>query len=173
MNEVIEILTKVGAIISDYHFVGTSELHFDTYVNKDALLPHPEEVSRICKIFAQKYKDKNIEVVAAPALGGIVLSQWVAYHLTELTSKEVLSVFTEKTPDKNQIFTRDYDKYVKGKRVLVIEDNVTTGGSVMKVVEAVRKAGGEVVEVCVMVNRDPKNVNSQTLGINFNSLSEL
>ena len=173
MNEVIKILTKVGAIIKDSHFVGTSELHFDTYINKDALFPHTEEVSKICKIFAKKYQDKNIEVVAAPALGGIILSQWVAHHLTNLTDKEVLSVFTEKTADKNQIFTRDYDTYVRGKRVLVIEDNVTTGGSVMKVVNAIKNAGGEIAGVCVMVNRDPMRVNAKTLGVPLEALSEL
>src|SRR3989344_7644008 len=140
MNEVIEIHKKVGAIISNSHFVGVSGLHFDTYVNKDALLPHTEEVSRICKIFAEKYKDQNIEIVAAPAMGGIILSQWVAHHLTELTGKEVLGIYAEKTPDGDHIFTRGYDAYLPNKRVLVVEDNVTTGGSVMKVVRAVKNA---------------------------------
>lgn len=173
MNEVINILTKVGAIISNDHFVGVSGLHFDTYINKDALLAHTEEVSKICKIFAEKYKDKDIEVVAAPALGGIILSQWVAHHLTELTGREVLGVFTEKTSDKDQIFTRGYDEYVRGKRVLIVEDNVTTGGSVMKVVKAVQKAEGKVAGVCVMLNRDPIRVNPEILGIPLEALSEL
>ena len=172
-NEVFEILKKVGAIVSASHFVGVSDLHFDTYINKDALLPHTEEVSKICKIFAEKYKDKDIEVVAAPALGGIILSQWVAHHLTELTGREVLGVYTEKTINKNQIFTRGYDEYVTDKKVLVVEDNVTTGGSVMKVVKAVQNAGGKIAGVCVMVNKDPKNVNAQTLGVPFEALSEL
>lgn len=172
MNKVIDILKKTGAIISDDHFVGVSGLHFDTYINKDALLPHTQEVSAVCELFAQKYKEDSIDVVAAPALGGIILSQWTAYHLSELTGREVLGVYTEKTPDKDQIFTRGYDAYVRGKRVLVIEDNTTTGESVMKVVRAVKDAGGEVVEVCVMVNRDPEHVNGETLGIPFSSLAE-
>ena len=172
MNQVVDILKKTGAIISDDHFVGVSGLHFDTYINKDALLPHTQEVSAVCELFAQKYKDASIDVVAAPALGGIILSQWTAYHLSQLTGREVLGVYTEKTADKDQIFTRGYDTYVKGKRVLVIEDSATTGESVMKVVRAVQDAGGEVVEVCVMVNRDPEHVNARTLGIPFSSLVE-
>lgn len=172
-NEVIDIHLKVGAIVRNGHFVGTNGSHFDTYLNKDALYPHTAETSRICQMFAEKYKDENIEAVAAPALGGIIISQWTAHHLSDISGKEVYATFTEKTEDGGQIFTRGYDKFVRGRRVLIIEDNTTTGGSVMKVVNAVRSAGGEVAAVCVMINRDPEKVNSETLGIRFDALSEL
>ena len=173
MNEVIETLKKVGAILTDDHFVGTSGLHLSNYILKDALFPHTSEVSKICKLFAEKYKDQNIEVVVAPAIGGIILSQWVAHHLSQVTGREVLGVFTEKTADNDQVFKRGYEKYVSNKRVLVLEDNTTTGGSVVKVANSVKNAGGNIVAVCVMVNRDPEHVNSKTLGIPFDSLSEL
>jgi len=170
-NEVIELLKKTGAIYTDGHFVGTSGRHMSLYVNKDALYPHTKETSRIGELFAIKNKDLDIDVVAAPALGGIILSTWTAYHLSNIKKKDVLGVYTEKTPDKNQIFTRGYDKLVKGKNVLVIEDNVTTGGSVKKVVQSVQAAGGTVVAVCVMFNRDPDNVTSETIGAPFSSLA--
>ena len=102
-NEVIDILKKVGAILQNGHFVGTSGLHFDTYVNKDFLYPHTEETSRVCRLLAEKYKDKNIEVVVGPALGGIILSQWTAFHLSNLCGREVLGVYTEKSEDGGQI----------------------------------------------------------------------
>src|SRR5258708_33859616 len=137
-DEVITILKKTKAILADSHFVGTSGRHMPTYINKDALYPHTQETSRICQLFAEKYKDQAIDVVAAPALGGIILSTWTAYHLSQLKKKEVLGVYTEKTPDKNQVFTRGYDKLVKGKNVLIIEDLTTTGGSVKKVVDSIR-----------------------------------
>ncbi|OGI82671.1 hypothetical protein A3I95_01775 [Candidatus Nomurabacteria bacterium RIFCSPLOWO2_02_FULL_44_12] len=171
--DIISILKKVGAIITDSHFVGTSGLHFDTYVNKDALLPHTESVSGICKLFAEKYKDKGVEVVVSPAVAGIPFSQWTAYHLTKFTGKEVLSVFTEKTSENDQIFKRGYDEYVKGKKVLVLEDSTQTGGSVIKVARSVEQAGGKVIGVCVMVNKDPEKINAKVLGIPFDSLSEL
>ncbi|MEK9186654.1 MAG: phosphoribosyltransferase family protein [Patescibacteria group bacterium] len=172
MNKVIDILKKVGAITTDSHFVGTSGFHFDTYINKDELFPHTQEASEIGKIFAEKYKDSLIDAVVAPALGGIILSQWTAYHLSKLTGREVFGVYTEKTADKEQVFTRGYDNYVKNKRVLVIEDITTTGKSVMKTVRAVKDVGGQVVEVCVMVNKDLERVNAETLGVPFNSLAE-
>ncbi|HLL60833.1 MAG TPA: phosphoribosyltransferase family protein [Candidatus Nitrosocosmicus sp.] len=171
--DVVDILKKVGAVITDSHLVYTSGKHGSIYVNKDALYPHTNETSMIGKMFAEKYKDMDIDVVAAPALGGIILSQWTAYYLTQLKGKEVLGVYTEKTPEKEQIFTRGYDKLVKGKNVLVIEDLTTTGGSVKKVVDSVRQIGGNVAAVCVMVNRDPVNVTTETIGAPFSSLGVL
>jgi orotate phosphoribosyltransferase len=172
-DEVIEILTKVGAILPNSHFVGTSGRHFDTYLTKDALFPHTKETARIGQLLAEVNKDLNIDVVAAPALGGIILSQLVAYNLSQLKNKEILSVFTEKTPDNNQVFTRGYDKYVNGKNVLVIEDFTTTGGSAKKVVESVKNAGGNVVRVSIMVNKDPAHVTAEEFGVPFISLAEL
>ncbi len=141
------------------------------YFNKDALLPHTEEVSEIGKLFAEKYKDKDIDSVCGPAIGGIILAQWTAFHLSKLKGKEVLAVFTEKTPDRDQIFTRGNEQYVTGKKVLVVEDTATTGGSLMKVVRSIERAGGTVVNVCIMINKDPKNINSEVLGIEVDSLS--
>ena len=172
-SEVIEILKKVGAVITDSHIVGTSGRHMSVYINKDALYPHTKETSRICELFAEKYKDAGIDVVAAPSLGGIILETWTAYHLSEINKKEVLGVYTEKDAEKNQIFTRGYDTLVAGKNVLILEDLTTTGGSVAKVVASVKNAGGNVVGVCVMVNRDPEKVNAQTLGFPFDSLAVL
>jgi orotate phosphoribosyltransferase len=176
MNDIIEILKKAEAFISNGHFVGTSGLHFDTYINKDALYMHTEATSKVCEFFAEKYKDEKIDVVVAPAIGGIILSQWTANHLTKInestSEKEVLGVYTEKKLGGGQEFTRGYDQVVQGKRVLVVEDLVTTGGSVKKVIDAVHKAGGEVVAACVMVNRNPAEVIGEMMGALFDSLAE-
>jgi len=170
MADVLTILKKVGAVLTDDHFVYTSGKHGSVYVNKDALYPLVHHVSEVGKLFAQKYRNKHIDVVVGPALGGIILSQWTSYHLSRMMRRPVLGVYTEKTPEKNQIFTRGYDSFVKGKRVLIVEDVTTTGGSVKKVVHAVRAAGGNIIAVCTMVNRDPKLVNSKTIGAPFSCL---
>jgi len=170
MDNVVEILKKVGAIITDDHFVYTSGKHGSVYINKDALYPHTEETSQVGMLFAKKVESLDIDVVVGPALGGIILSTWTAYHLSSLKHKEILGVYTEKDENKNQVFTRNYDKLIKDKNILVIEDLTTTGGSVKKVVDTVRNAGGTVVAVCTMVNRDPKNVTSDFIGAPFMSL---
>lgn len=172
MKNAIDILTEVGAVLTKDHFVGTQGLHFDTYIDKNALYPHTEATSEMGMLFAKRYRNKGVEVVVAPALGGIILSQWVAYHLSKLDSREVCGIYTDKTPEGGQIFTRGYDRYVKDKKVLIVEDTTVKGKSVKKVIDAVRDAGGKIIGVCVMINRDPKNVNSETLGVPFESLSE-
>lgn len=171
-NEVITILKKVGAVMSNDHFVGTSGRHIDTYINKDKLFPHTEETSRVGQLFAETCKDLDIEVVAAPAMGGIILSQWTAYHLSKIKGKEIQGVYAEKKDD-SLAFTRGYDEVVRGKKVLVIEDLTTTGGSLKKVIDAVRQNGGTVVAASVMVNKDPDLVTAQALGAPFYPLTEL
>lgn len=171
-GRVIKILRETGAIITNSHFVYTSGKHGPVYINKDAIYPHTCQIATICSFIAEKYQGKGIQAVAGPALGGIILSQWTAYHLSRLEKHEVLGVYTEKTEDNGQIFRRGYDRLIEGKRVLVVEDLTTTGGSAKKVVEATRRHGGKVVGVCVMVNRDPKGVTGATMGASFSALAE-
>ncbi len=172
MNEVINILQKVGAVYLNDHFVGTSGRHLEGYINKDALFPHTKETSRIGEIFAESFKDYDIDTVAAPAMGGIILSQWTSYHLSKIKGKEVYGVYAEKINDTLQ-FTRGYDAFVKNKNVLVIEDLTTTGGSLKKVIDATRETGGNVIMASVMVNRDPDLVTNTFLGVPFIPLAKL
>ena len=180
MDDVLSILKKVGAVLTDDHFVYTSGKHGSVYINKDAVYPHTKETSEVGKMFAEKFKDLEIDVVAAPAVGGTILSQWTAFHLSEIKGKEILSVYTEKdkgtlasAADSEHIFRRGYDKLIAGKNILVIEDLTTTGISVQKVVAAVKNAGGKVAAVGVMVNRDPGNVNEKSVGAPFSALGIL
>lgn len=173
-KNILDILKKTNAVITDDHFVYTTGLHGSVYINKDAIYPHTKYASLFGKFFAEKFKDKNIDVVVGPALGGIILSQWTAYHLSKLKKKEILGVYTEKDAESNQIFSRrGYDKVVKGRNVLIVEDLTTTGESVKKVVKTVKDAGGKVVAVGVMVNRNPKIVNAKSIGAPFAALGVL
>ncbi|MBP9690450.1 phosphoribosyltransferase [Candidatus Woesebacteria bacterium] len=172
-EKAIDILKKVHAITVNDHIVLTTGRHSDKYLNLDSLMPYTEESSKIGQMFAEKYKDLAIDIVAGPAVGGIVLSQWVAYHLSHLKNKVILAVFTEKDSNKNQVLERGFEKLVKGKNVLVVEDFTTTGGSVKSAADSVSAAGGNIVEVCVIVNRDPQNVNTESIGYPFSSLDVL
>src|SRR3989344_4814419 len=155
-SEVLDLLQKVGAFRTG-HFVLTSGRHADSYLNKDALYPYTHDTSKICQAMAEKFKDKSasrrIEVVVGPAIGAAILSQWVAYHLTEMTGGEVYGAYSDKDGQGGFILKRGYDQLVKGKRTLVVEDLTTTGGSIKKVIETVRAAGAEIVGAIVIVNR--------------------
>lgn len=179
-EDVITILKKIGAVLTDDHFVYTSGKHGSVYINKDALYPHTAETAKVGELFAQQFKDLDIDIVAAPAVGGTILCQWTAYYLSGLRGKEILAVYTEKdkgtlagAAESEHIFRRGYDKLIAGKNVLVIEDLTTTGISVRKVVDTVRATGGRVVAVGVMVNRNPQEVNSNLVGAPFHALGVL
>ena len=150
--EVLKILNQAGAVITGSHIVYTSGWHGEAYVNKDAVYPHTREVSKLCRAIAERFAKSGVEAVIAPAVGGVILSQWVAHHLTELTGREVLGLYAEKEGDSFRI-KRGYDRLVTGRKVLVVEDVLTTGGSVKKVVEAVRSAGGNVIAAAALCNR--------------------
>jgi orotate phosphoribosyltransferase len=154
MNEqqILDILGKVQAIIMNSHLVYTSGKHGSVYVNKDAIYPHTELTSQLCEEIAKHFAKHGVEVVIAPAVGGVILSQWVAYHLTKITGREVLGVYAEKDGE-NFIIKRGYDKLSAGKKVLVVEDLLTTGGSVKKVIDAARGIGADIVGLAVLCNR--------------------
>lgn len=165
----LRILDKFGVVVSDGHFVYDSGLHGTMYVNKNAAYPHTIDTARLCHAIAERFASDQVQVVAAPAIGGIVLSQWVAYHLSRMTGVEVLGVFAEREvvaiPDPEEkdrrcyfetgkwVLKRGHDALVRDKRVLVVEDNLTTGATARAVVSSVRDMGGEVTGVGFLFNR--------------------
>lgn len=153
-KQLLETLERVGALIQNSHLVYTSGRHGSAYVNKDAIYPHTQVTSHLCWSMAEHFRDAEVDVVLAPAVGGIILSQWIAHHLTEMSQREVLAVYAEKSGTEAEfVIKRGYDKLISGKRVLVVEDILTTGGSVKKVVKLVKLAGATVVGVAAICNR--------------------
>ncbi len=158
--EVMRMFADANAIVTDSHFVYSSGRHSSVYVNKDALYLHPETISKLCERMAQGYVPEEIDVVVGPVIGGVVLTQWVAHALnrrrTEGTAGETLAVFAEKGSDdvdKAFAFHRGYEQYIRDRRVLVVEDVLTTGGSARQVIELVRHHGGTVVGLSALCNR--------------------
>jgi orotate phosphoribosyltransferase len=151
------ILADAGAVISGSHVVYTSGRHGSAYVNKDAVYPDTHRVSELCGLLADLARPQRPEIVCGPALGGIILAQWTGNHLN------LPAVYAEKLPEGGLGLRRGYDKLVHGRRVLVVEDILNTGGSVAQAIEAVREAGGEVVTVAALVNRG--NVTAEQLGV--------
>lgn len=153
MNEaqVLETLQKVGAFRSG-HFVFVSGLHADTYVNKNAMYPYTREMSELCKGIAELFKGQGIDAVVGPSTGGIILSQWVAHHLSDMEGKQIYSTYADKDGE-GFVIKRGYDELIKGKNIIVVEDLVTTGGSLRKVIEAARGAGANVAGAVAVCNR--------------------
>jgi len=153
-QDALTILRSMGAIITNGHFVFTSGMHGATYVNKDAVYPHTEETSLLCRALAERFANNDVEVVIAPAIGGAILSQWIAHHLTELSGCKVLAVYAEKSGEEDAfVIKRGYDKLIAGRRVLAVEDVLNTGDSTKKVVEATQAIGGNVIGLGVLFSR--------------------
>lgn len=140
-------LEKIGAVFTDRHFVYTSGKHGTGYINMDMMFPHTELVAEICRELAAPFSGE-FDTVVSPATGGIVLAV--------LTARETgtKGVWADKAGEGSFEFERaGFTQQVAGKRVLVVEDLLTTGGSVEKVCREVEKAGGSVVGVSVVCNR--------------------
>ncbi len=172
-KKALNILRKTGAVLENSHFVGTSGRHMSVYVNKDYLLSHPAYTAKITKLLAEENKNLDIDVVAAPVVGGVILGHWVAYYLSKWKKKEILSVYADKTDEGPLTFKRGYDELIKNKKVLIIEDTIATGLSVNKMIDVVNRFGGKIKRLSVLVNRVPKEVTSKTLGIPLMALCEI
>jgi len=169
-DEVLEIFKRTGALLEG-HFVLASGRHSTTYLNKDAIYSYPDEISCLCRTLALAFIDRKIDVVAGPEKGGIILTQWVAYHMVKLADKKVRAVYAEKEGDIF-VFRRGYEKIVANQRVLLVEDVITTGGSIKKVVQAVRALKGELVGIGALCNRG--KVEAATLDVcDFRALAFL
>ena len=149
-NEVKDILIETGAIM-DGHFLLTSGLHSPHYVEKFNVLQHPKYTERLCRAMAEKFVDAKIETVVGPVTGGIILAHETAKAL------DARAIFTERV-DGKMTFRRGF-KLHDGERVLIVEDIVTTGGSIKEVIEVVKANGGVPVAVSMLVDRSGGKVN--------------
>ena len=149
-----QILEESGAILQNDHFVLNSSLHSASYVNKDAVYANPETVSLLCEKIALLFEETQTEAVVGPAIGGVILAQWTALHLGRIQKREVTALYAEKE-NGGFVLKRGYDRLVAGKKVLIVEDIVTTGASIKKVIEAVKDNGGDVVGAVALCRRGP------------------
>ncbi|NJK79346.1 MAG: phosphoribosyltransferase [Chloroflexaceae bacterium] len=156
-DDTMMILERLGAIVANSHIVYTSGRHGRAYVNKDALYPYTQETSLIAARIAAAFADDQIEIVAGPTIGGVILAQWVAHHLGYVLGRPVLAVFAEEQigidGSRLRVFRRGYADYLTSRRVLVVEDVLTTGQSARAVVDAVDAAGGQVAGLGALCNR--------------------
>ena len=143
-HKIIEIFKSTGALLEG-HFILTSGRHSATYFQCAKVLQHPEHLRAFSRQIAKKFTDIKPDIVISPAIGGIVLSTAVGL---ELNCK---SVFAERKNNKMKI-RRGFEIF-KDQRVLIVEDVITTGGSVLEVVDLVSKSGAYIMGVGVLVDR--------------------
>jgi len=143
----------VGALIENRHLVYTSGRHGSSYLNKDAVYVRPALTSEMAKAIAERIVELKPDGIVAPAVGAIILGHWVAFHLKGLSGKEVFSAYAEKTPEGGFTFKRGYGKLLANQRIVVVEDIVTTGGSLLKVLELIKSTSAHLVGAIALANR--------------------
>jgi orotate phosphoribosyltransferase len=143
-DESLDIFTSSGALLRG-HFIFTSGRHGDTYMQCAQVLKHPEHTERLAKHLADHFRNDGIDLVVGPAMGGIIVAYEVARQLG------TIGLFAERQDDAMTL--RRGFSITPGQRVLVVEDVVTTGGSVREVMEVVRAHQGHVAGVGVLVDR--------------------
>ena len=143
-DEVMSIFESTGALLSG-HFLLTSGLHSPNYLQCAKVLQHTNHAEALGRMLAERFRDEQVDVVVAPAIGGIVIGHEVARALG------VRSIFTEREGEEMRL--RRGFEIVDGERVLVVEDVITTGGSTKETIEAIQSAGGNVVGAGSIIDR--------------------
>lgn len=143
-ERILEIFRASGALL-DGHFQLTSGLHSPHYFQCAKVLQYPEYLHTFSQLIADRFAGQNVDLVISPAIGGIVVGTEVGRVLG------VRTIFTERA-DKIMQLRRGFE-IKTGERVLVVEDVVTTGGSVFEVIEVAKKAGGIIAGAACIVDR--------------------
>jgi len=143
-DQALDLFRKSGALLEG-HFVLTSGRHSDRYVQCAQVLKYPDYTALLCEEIASRFKEEKIDLVIGPAMGGILVAYETARHLG------VMNLFAER--ENGKMTMRRGFTLQPGDKVLVVEDVVTTGGSVQEVIDLISNQGAVVVGVGVLVDR--------------------
>lgn len=141
---ILNIFEETGALLEG-HFVLTSGRHSASYFQCARVLQYPRHLSNFAAQIAEHFKNQELDTVISPAVGGIVIGTEVGRQL------DVKTIFAERKDGKMTI--RRGFEIAPGEKILVVEDVITTGGSVKEVMALCTSMGGEIIGVGVVVDR--------------------
>ena len=160
-----EELFRASGALRDGHFQLKSGRHGDAYVEKFAELSDPAATSELCSFWAQRFAadgdgpDTRVDLVAGPTTGGVILAFETGRQL------RVRAIFAEEVRDAAGATRREFRRGFRiepGERVLLVDDILTTGGSLLAMIPAVESMGGEIAECVVLVDRSGGGTNTLT-----------
>lgn len=149
-----EALFRSSGALRDGHFLLKSGRHSTAYLEKFAVLSDPAATSELCSFWAGRYRGTDdrptVDLVAGPTTGGVILAFETGRQLG------TRAIFAEEVKGGDGPARREFRRGFRiepGERVLLVDDILTTGGSLLAMIPAVEAAGGEIVECAVMVDR--------------------
>ncbi|MEP6849163.1 MAG: orotate phosphoribosyltransferase [Acidobacteriota bacterium] len=143
-EKVLSLFSEREALL-DGHFVLSSGLHSGQYLQCARALQFPADAAEFGRVIAEQFAGKDIETVASPAIGGLIIGYATAAALN------IRFIWTER---ENGLMTlRRGFSLREGERMLVVEDVITTGGSTRECIDALEKNGGEVVAAASIIDR--------------------
>ena len=160
-EQVIDQFRATGALLEG-HFQLSSGLHSTVYLQCALVLQFPERAEAFGRAIAEQFQGQGIQLVASPAIGGIVIGHEVARALG------ARFVWTER--DAGQMTLRRGFTIAPGEKTLIVEDVITTGGSTRETIDAVRKAAADVVGAASIIDRSG---GSADVGVPLSSLASL
>ena len=148
-----ELFRRSGAL-RDGHFLLKSGRHSDAYLEKFAVLSDPAATSELCGFWAGRHRlaggSPAVDLVAGPTTGGVILAFETGRQLG------TPAIFAEEVKDPDGSTHREFRRGFRiepGQRVLLVDDILTTGGSLLAMIPAVEALGGDIVECAVLVDR--------------------
>ena len=148
-ESVLKILRDCGAVLQG-HFKLASGRHSDVYVEKFRILERPDVLEQVCKGLVAHFRDKNVDVVAGPSTGGMIVAYEIARQLG------VPAVYVESEGGK-RVLNRG-GRIEPQAKVLLVDDVLTTGVSLMDVLPVIKQSGGQIVGVAVLIDRSEKEI---------------
>ena len=163
-KESLKILKQTNALLEG-HFILSSGLHTNQYIQCAKLLSHPQKAELICSSLAEKIKKKfnRVDIVLSPAMGGVVVGYEIARQL------KVETVFAERT-DGSLILRRDF-KIKENSNVLIVEDVITTGKSAMECSNIIKTNSAKLAGYACIIDRSNEDIsfgNQMVSQIKFN-----
>lgn len=150
-DETIELLKDYGAV-EQGHFILASGKHSNFYVKKGKLVQHPWELQKMIEQRVDAIRELGeIDVVLSPAMGGVPVGQQVGLAVHART------IYAERNAETNELELKRGFEINKGERLLLVEDVITTGGTLLELTDFIQSQGGEVAGVFVIVNRSGKD----------------
>ena len=148
-NKILKLLKESGAFLEG-HFLLTSGRHSNIYIEKFRLMESPNQLDRICKMMSDQFDSDSVDIVLGAAIGGILLSSGVAKYLDKK------SIFTERVEEKMEL--RRGFEIKQNSRVLIVEDIVSTGGSILELIDVVKQNKAKVSGIVSIVHRSLEEI---------------